>query len=121
MNSQATYAFYGSLRSGMANYAIYRSSLQHIKTVRLPGFKLYALTHYPYAVKSARVADSIVAEIFRVTNKQAERSIHALELQAGYFYDEVVVDDLPVGIYLYPSAGNHPVVEGGDWVHFFGC
>jgi len=54
-------------------------------------------------------------------DKQAEQRIHALELSVGYYYDEVLVEGRSAGIYLYKSAGNHPPVEHGDWVHFFGA
>lgn len=121
MNSSATYAFYGSLRRGMANYKIYESSLEYIKTVRLSGFRLYSLPNYPFAVRSMDDKDVIVAELFKVTDKQAEQRIHALELSVGYYYDEVLVEGRSAGIYLYKSAGNHPPVEHGDWVHFFGA
>ncbi len=120
MNSDATYAFYGSLRRGMTNYKIYESSLQYIKTVVLPGFRLYSLPNYPFAVRSMDQDDTIVVELFSVTNRQVEQSIHTLELSVGYYYDEVIVEGKSIGIYLYESAGNHPPVEHGDWVHFFG-
>ena len=120
MNSNARYVFYGSLRRGMANYKIYEPSLEFIKTVKLPGFRLYSLPNYPFAVRSADQRDVIIAELFKITNKEAEQRIHALELRVGYYYDEVIVDGESAGIYLYESAGNHPLVEHGDWVHFFG-
>lgn len=120
MNSNATYAFYGSLRRGMTNYEIYKPSLEYIKTVRLPGFRLYSLPRYPFAVRSVDSEDVIVAELFKVTSKHAEQSIHELELSVGYYYDEVIIEGNSAGIYLYESAGNHPLVEHGDWVHFFG-
>jgi gamma-glutamylcyclotransferase (GGCT)/AIG2-like uncharacterized protein YtfP len=114
MNSNATYAFYGSLRRGMSNYKIYEPSLEYIKTVRLSCFRLY------FAVRSTNREDVIVAELFKVTNHRVEQSIHSLELSVGYYYDEVIVEGKSIGIYLYESAGNHPPVEHGDWVHFFG-
>ena len=120
MNSEATYAFYGSLRRGMSNYEIYSHSLKYIKTVRLPGFRLYSLPRYPFAVRSAFPQDSIVAELFQVTDPKVEHSIHALELSVGYYYDEEIIGGKSVGIYLYTSSGSHPLVEHGDWVRFFG-
>lgn len=120
MNSRSTYAFYGSLRRGMSNYKIYATSLEYIKTVRLPGFRLYSLPNYPFAVRSMVQDDTIVVELFSVTNRHVEQSIHALELSVGYYYDEVIIEGQSIGIYLYESPGNHPVVEHGDWVHFFG-
>lgn len=120
MNSNAVYVFYGSLRRGMSNYKIYETSLEYIKTVKLPGFRLYSLPNYPFAVRSKNQRDTIVAELCKVTNKQIEKSIHALEISVGYYYDEVIVEGKNVGIYLYESPGNHPPVEHGDWVHFFG-
>jgi gamma-glutamylcyclotransferase (GGCT)/AIG2-like uncharacterized protein YtfP len=120
MNSNATYAFYGSLRRGMSNYKIYEPALEYINTVRLPGFRLYALPNYPFAVRSADQKDVIVAELFKVTSNEVEHHIHSLELRVGYYYDEVSIEGMNVGIYLYESVENHPLVEHGDWVHFFG-
>lgn len=120
MNAHSLYAFYGSLRRGMSNHALYRAALKYRFSVRLKGFKLYALEHYPFAVRTGRNTDSVAAEIFQVTDPKAEQSIHELELSVGYFYDEVLIDQKKVGIYLYARPENYPEVFGGDWVKFFG-
>jgi hypothetical protein len=38
----------------------------------------------------------------------------------GYCYDEIVLRNEAVGIYLFARAGTEPLVKGGDWIKFFG-
>ena len=59
-------------------------------------------------------------EVMRITNPEKESEIHNLELHAGCYYDEVVIQGTVAGIYLFHEIGKHPLVVGGDWVKFFG-
>jgi gamma-glutamylcyclotransferase (GGCT)/AIG2-like uncharacterized protein YtfP len=120
MNGLSRYAFYGSLRRGMSNYLQFRHGLSFLSKQVLPGFQLYAMDLYPYAVRTGRPSDRITVEIFRVTDPQVEQAIHNLEMSVGYYYDEVFVNNTPTGIYLYKTPGPETVVNGGDWVKFFG-
>jgi len=119
MNDSNLYAFYGSLRRGMQNYDAYKEALRYRFSIRLRGYKMYALPHYPFVIRSDQ-EDSIVAEIFQITHASVARSIHELELSVGYFYEEVKIHEMNVGIYLFEQAENYPEVVGGDWVKFFG-
>jgi gamma-glutamylcyclotransferase (GGCT)/AIG2-like uncharacterized protein YtfP len=121
VNSSSTYAYYGSLRRGMINYRKFGTALDFLYQDVMPGFRMYALESFPYAVKTGNASDVITVEVFRVTNRQAEKSIHALEMREGYYYDEVMIRDELIGIYLFKNAGSEPLVESGDWVHFFGA
>ncbi|HOO09588.1 MAG TPA: gamma-glutamylcyclotransferase [Cyclobacteriaceae bacterium] len=114
------YAFYGSLRRGMANYNIYRYGLKYIETRRVFGYELLTLGKYPYAVKSPHPSCSIVVEIFEVENENVRKAIHQMEGEAGYVLVPIEVDGKRVGIYLFERAGNELRVNGGDWVKFFG-
>jgi gamma-glutamylcyclotransferase (GGCT)/AIG2-like uncharacterized protein YtfP len=118
MNKNSLYAFYGSLRTGMYNHEIYRQHLQYLFTENLVGFKLYALERYPIAIKTNLPTDTIKAEIFQITDKETEESIHQLELQAHYHYDEITIRNERVGIYLFAHAKNYPEVAGGDWIEY---
>ena len=120
MNSNSLYAFYGSLRRGMMYYEVFKEGLQYQFSAKLPGFKLYALSEYPFAVKTGLPQDTIEIEVFKIIKPETERSIHNLEIEVGYYYDEVNVNAINAGISLYRHSGNYPEVKGGDWVKFFG-
>ena len=119
MNALSTYAFYGSLRRGMRNYQNFESSLGFLFQEIISGFQLYALEKYPYAVKTDSASDLMVVEVFKVINPEVEKSIHALELSVGYYYDEIKIREGNVGIYLFKKTGTEPLVKSGDWVQFF--
>ncbi len=87
---------------------------------QVPGYALYAMRYYPYAVKSGNPDDRIVVEVYKITDSATEKAIHALELSVGYYYDEVMIRDQRTGIYLFEKTGPEPLVKGGDWVKFFG-
>jgi gamma-glutamylcyclotransferase (GGCT)/AIG2-like uncharacterized protein YtfP len=118
MNKNSLYAFYGSLRRGMSNYKLYEDALVYLFSARLKGFKLYSRGQYPCAI-NANESDSVVVEIFRITDGHFEKQIHELEMSEGYVYQEVLIDGKNIGIYVYESAANFPEVNGGDWVSFF--
>lgn len=120
MNPDSLYAFYGSLRKGMSNHRRYERGMSLLFTENLPGYALYAMRYYPYAVKSDNPEDVIVVEVYKITNSATEKAIHELELSVGYYFDEVMIRDQRTGIYLFEKTGPEPLVKGGDWVNFFG-
>ncbi len=93
-------------------------SLLFIETVQ--GYRLHAMRYYPYAVKTGLQTDTTVVEVYKIIDPVVERAIHELELSVGYHYDEVVIRGMRTGIYLHSASGPEPLVEGGDWVKFFG-
>ena len=101
-------------------YEVYKTGLVYQFSAQLDGFKLYALEEYPFAVKTNNGSDSIVVEVFKIVNPETEKDIHELELGVGYYYDEVVINSVTAGIYLYEEPGNYQEVKGGDWLKFFG-
>lgn len=104
----------------MSNHAIYADHLQYIETKRIAGFALYSLEAYPYAIRSGNNADTIVIEIFKITDPATRRDIHLLELDAGYVFEVIEVHNKKIGIYLFEMPANNIKVESGDWVEFFG-
>jgi gamma-glutamylcyclotransferase (GGCT)/AIG2-like uncharacterized protein YtfP len=120
MNPSSTYAFYGSLRRGMINYVEFETSLEFLYQEVIAGYRMYAMENFPYAVKTDNKTDLMTVEVFRITNPNVERSIHQLEMDEGYYYDEISIRDARIGIYLYHHAGSDPLVKSGDWVNFFG-
>lgn len=116
MNRDSLYAFYGTLRKGMDNYHLLGPGVNYIRTVQLPGYKLYSLVDYPYAVKSNSPADTIIAELFYVPDLSAQEAVRSLELDAGYYYSEALVDGDKYGIYLLERAQKgHEQIISGDW------
>lgn len=116
MNKHGRYAFYGTLRQGMEYHSIYGKGLTYVKSVLLKGYRLYSLGDYPYAVPSD--TGSIIADLYQV-DRNIARTIHGMEIQAGYYYDEIIIDSLAFGIYLFaePDPGDIEL-ESGDWVRY---
>ena len=104
----------------MSNYDEFKESLDFQFLTVIEGFRLYGMQHYPYAIKTDNPSDRLTVEVFKVTNPEVEKSIHALEIEVGYYYDEVEIMGSQSGIYLFTEAGTDPLVKEGDWVKFFG-
>ncbi|HEX5170563.1 MAG TPA: gamma-glutamylcyclotransferase [Cyclobacteriaceae bacterium] len=118
MNKAGLYAFYGTLRLGMENHTLFERGMQFLNTVELKGFRLISLGEYPYAVKSTNPAQSIIAELFFLDDLTA-KSIHDIEIEAGYYYDEIQIDQNLYGIYLFKEANPYDEEIGsGDWASF---
>lgn len=119
MNKKHLYAFYGSLRKGMYNYNGLKSGMEFMKTVEVPGFKLYSLGAYPCVVRTDSPEDKLTVDLFVVTGENESR-IHRMELGAGYSYEEVEVEGESYGIYTFPTTSTTYLrdryVPGGDWV-----
>jgi gamma-glutamylcyclotransferase (GGCT)/AIG2-like uncharacterized protein YtfP len=120
MNRDSTYAFYGSLRTGMINYRQFKKSLKFMSREVIPGFQMYGMEFYPYAVKTGNPAHLLTVEVFKITNPEVEKSIHELEIDVGYYYDEIKIKEQSIGIYLFEKPGSEHLVKSGDWVEFFG-
>jgi len=119
MENTTVFAFYGSLRRGMENHVIHSDHLKYLFSARLRGYRLYSREKFPVAVKTNAQEDSIVVELFRIVDKPTREMIHKLEMDEGYFFEEVSIDGIDTGIYLVKDTKNYQHVEGGDWVTFF--
>ncbi|HEY4656541.1 MAG TPA: gamma-glutamylcyclotransferase [Cyclobacteriaceae bacterium] len=117
MNKNGRYAFYGTLRHGIEYHSIYTKGMDFLQSVLLRGYRLYSLGDYPYAVRSD--SGCIVADLYKVNDPEISLSIHLMELEAGYYYDEIIIDSLSFGIYLFesPSPGDEEI-RSGDWVRY---
>ncbi|MEQ9593542.1 MAG: gamma-glutamylcyclotransferase family protein [Cyclobacteriaceae bacterium] len=120
MEEDPLFAFYGSLRTGMYNHKEFERHLEFVRTVRLKGFKLYALDDYPYAIRTSNHDESIVVELFRIRNGKVRMEIEKMELDAGYIRDEMEVGGYLAVIYIFEKVENNQEVPGGDWIEFFG-
>jgi gamma-glutamylcyclotransferase (GGCT)/AIG2-like uncharacterized protein YtfP len=113
MNKHGRYAFYGTLRPGMELYEAYRPGMTHLGQTILEGYRLYSLGEYPYAVPSS--AGRIVVDLYKLEPEWA-REIHEMEIEAGYYYDEIIIDGLAFGIYLFDRPGAQDLeIRSGDW------
>jgi len=87
-----------------------------LQSVLLKGYRLFSLGDYPYAVPSP--TGSIVADLYRVDGEIA-RTIHNMEIEAGYYYDEIIIESQAFGIYLFAKADpGDSEVRSGDWVRY---
>lgn len=118
MENTSVFAFYGSLRRGMENHTLHAAHLKYLFSARLSGYKLFSRGEFPVAVK-ASASDSIVVEVFKIEDLSTREMIHKLEMDEGYYFEKLLIDEREVGIYLVQSPGNYQQVEGGDWVSFF--
>lgn len=118
MNKHGLYAFYGTLRQGMEYYSIYRKGMSYLQSVLLKGYRLFSLGDYPYAVPSP--TGSIVADLYQV-DEEIATTIHSMEIEAGYYYDEIIIDSRAFGIYLFDKVDSgDSEVQSGDWVRYIG-
>ena len=113
MNEHGRYAFYGTLRPGMELHPVYKAGMKHLGKALLEGYRLYSLGEYPYAVPSA--AGAIVVDLYQL-EPDCARDIHDMEIDAGYYYDEIIIDGLAFGIYLFDRPGvEDSEIRSGDW------
>jgi gamma-glutamylcyclotransferase (GGCT)/AIG2-like uncharacterized protein YtfP len=121
------FAFYGSLRRGMVLHQRFREHLHYRFSARLSGYEMrvhgpyptdqYPLPAYPVV---AHGHGEITVEVTEITSADIAREIVHLELRAGYRCEAIRIDNLEVGIFLFPESPNLPLVPSGDWVQFFG-
>lgn len=118
MNKDGLYIFYGTLRLGMENHAFYAEGMQYIDTIILNGYKLASLGDYPYAVDTGDPSNKIKVELFRLDDRQA-KAIYEMELEAGYYYEEIQLNQKKYGIFLFPQVNpNDEVISSGDWAKY---
>jgi len=70
-------AVYGTLRKGESNHKVLGDS-EFVKEVRIIGFKMYGKATFPAVIKGEE-EDSIVIEIYRITNPEILETIDMLE------------------------------------------
>lgn len=122
MNSQLFF-FYGSLRPTMYNYSRFFNSNNHkilADSVTIHGFEMHSLGAYPAVIKSS-VDKHIVGTIIEIEDQQIIRSIHLMEIGAGYTGGIVKINDLDVNIYFMKNKdgvfNERTLVKGGNWIN----
>lgn len=120
MSNKIKCAFYGSLRKPMYNYIKFlqtygQQSMFYKKTITIDGYELYDLGSYP-GIKDAKPSKKIVVDLFEIS-EDVYNSIHDMEIQAGFYEDDIIVDEFSYKI--FPYAGRiceRSLVISGDWV-----
>ena len=116
MNRNSQHAFYGSLMMGMENYGHYEKHLKFLGKVHLTGFKMFSLRQYPYVIRTDDSNHRIVAELYKVIDRNTEQSIHEMELEEGYIFSEVEIADDKFGIYVFDTRViDSAEIINGDW------
>ena len=121
--------FYGTLRKGHENvsrdktynYERFGSGTQkYIKTLRIPGYKMYDLGHYPCIVESDNNNKEITVELHEV-NEEAAQKISFMEKGAGYLSKNIEIGEEKAIIYFYPKELINKLhcqdseIKSGDW------
>lgn len=104
----------------MKLYSQFEQDLAYRYSMWLKGYQLHSLGPYPCAVVSSNRDSKILVEVMQIKSLETERAIHQIEMDAGYYFISIPIQDQAVGIYLFHDATNYPIVPGGDWVTFFG-
>lgn len=97
---------YGTLRPGCGNYDHYFPYVNHTaEDVRIPGFAMYGVQGFPYAVR-AEATDSIECSLITVTDTPE----NVAKLQRGLDFLEGYNPDNPAGNHydrIYVSVNGH--------------
>ena len=118
MNRDGLYVFYGTLRLGMENHALYSDGMNYIDTVTLQGYRLISLGEYPYAVWTGDPANKIKVELFRLAEEHA-KAIYDMEIEAGYYYEDIQIGQKKYGIFLFSQANpDDEEISSGDWAKY---
>jgi gamma-glutamylcyclotransferase (GGCT)/AIG2-like uncharacterized protein YtfP len=63
--------------------------------------------------------ETVVVELFALSDENTINEIRNLELNAGYFLDQVTIDNEKFGIYIFSqNIIGDPLIESGDWAQF---
>ncbi len=119
------FAFYGSLREGHYNFTRLvakddKRTKDGVETIR--GFKMFDLGSFPFVSRTNNDADSIIVELYTLSDPDVCRYIHMMEVGAGYGVEEVTINDQVYWLYVYPERDyggrGYPEVKGGDWTAY---
>lgn len=115
-NKEEFLLVYGSLRKDEYNYNYFKSGLEFIRTLELPGYLLYSLGAYPGIKKTEDNLKTLEVDLFKVTNPSVGQSIKRMELSANYSIEEVNIEEGKATLYLYNGKiSEENLVESGNW------
>lgn len=118
---------YGTLRKGNhANWSLKKATF--LSEVRVPGFDMFSLGHFPGIKKRPDNKLGIVGEIYEIPDEEVDNIISHLDYYEGYFPDnkarslylreEIDVEGHPTMLYVYNGQVEEKWVEpiaSGDW------
>lgn len=115
------FAFYGTLRKGQGNHrwsVAQDSGAKFDGTVTVPGYRMHSYGGYPFVVPSQD--DSIVVELYQLTDDSIMDSIHRMEIGAGYHVEEITVEGITYQLYVqnHDNTNYWETVPDGDWVSY---
>lgn len=127
---------YGSLRKGQYNFNrisnLFSSKdvIQYVRTIKLPGYKMYSLGSYPACIHTGTRSDIIECDILRMHNSAFD-IIDRMEVGAGYtqystpivFKDGFIQYNKDMSIYIFEDIDEETMktkfqgeVIDGNWV-----
>lgn len=106
-------AVYGSLKKGFFNHTLLGHSYL-VNTGSLKGFKLYSLGSYPCIYPSDDDTDTVLVEIYNVTNKILDE-LNRMETSARYYPKIVKVKDYNVLVWVYNTKPDTKHIKSGIW------
>lgn len=115
------FVFYGTLRENQGNFNHFVKPIKgktsegtHI----LEGYKMFSFGGYPAVYKTNNSNDKILVEAWHVPDELACRSIHMMEIGAGYDVEEVEIGGKMYWLYTHDEkwSKGKKEVENGDWV-----
>lgn len=113
--------FYGSLRKGEYNNDrmirfFGEDQVRYIKTVKIPGYKLYD-TGFSYpAIIETNTDDCVVMDIMEI-GEEAYDWVHGMEISAGYILRQFTKDKESYFLYVYTKKQpGFTLVESGNWL-----
>lgn len=117
-------AFYGTLRRGCYNHQRMfngpKNGITYVGTVKVPGFKMIDLGHYPAVYHSGE--GEITVELNVIPDEYLRRRIDGMELGAGYKQTTIHHDGYDYLLYIItpPSlfGKRHAEIPSGDWVSY---
>jgi gamma-glutamylcyclotransferase (GGCT)/AIG2-like uncharacterized protein YtfP len=117
------FLFYGTLRKDQGNYNYFVKPVKGSEfegTKTLTGYKMFSFGGFPAVYKTNNPDDKILVEAWYVPNEMSCRSIHMMELGAGYEVEEVELEGKMYWLYTYDEKYSQGKLEvkSGDWVNF---
>lgn len=113
-------AFYGTLRQGFDLHRSFQNHLKFISQTDIPGYRLYDLGAYPYALYTGIERQTIKVELYEVLSEKAFLSIEAIETEAGYKRSSISIAGESFEIYLFDKIIlGSTEISGGDWTQYY--
>lgn len=111
---------YGSLRNGCHNHVLLEQA-KCVSTETIAGFTMHSLGSYPCVFESGNSDDSIVLELYEVTDYELSH-LDQLEGHPFWYKRELFptsVGDAWVYVMTDESSREEPRVSHGDWLKYF--